>query len=59
MRTPRMSTNQLVEYHSSLVKFRNSAEIELVDKKKWLPKLNAEIEMINNKIKKRSIKRHL
>jgi len=59
MRTPRMSTNQLVEYHSSLVKFRKSAEIELVDKKKWLPKLNAEIEMINNKIKKRSIKRHL
>lgn len=59
MRTPRMSTNQLVEYHSSLVKFRNSAEIEFVDKKKWLPKLNAEIEMINDKIKKRSIKRHL
>jgi len=59
MRTPRMSTNQLVEYHSSLVKFRKSAEIELVDKKKWLPKLNAEIEMVNNKIKKRSIKRHL
>ena len=54
-----MSTNQLVEYHSSLVKFRKSAEIELIDKKKWLPKLNAEIEMINDKIKKRSIKRHL
>lgn len=59
MRTPRMSTNQLVEYHSSLVKFRKSAEIELVDKKKWLPKLNNEIEMVNDKIKKRSIKRHL
>lgn len=53
-----MTASQLTEYRDSLLKFRLSRDIDLVDKKVWLPKLEDEIMMLDKEIKRHLLMRH-
>lgn len=59
-RRPRaMTASQLTEYRDSLLEFRTSRDMDLVDKKVWLPKLEAEILMLDKEIKSHLLMRHV
>lgn len=53
-----MTASQLTEYRESLLEFRLSRDMDLVDKKVWLPKLEAEILMLDKEIKSHLLMRH-
>lgn len=53
-----MTASQLTEYRDSLLKFKVSREMDNVDKWVWLPKLEAEILMLDKEIKRHLLIRH-
>ena len=53
-----MTASQLTEYRDSLLEFRTSREMDDVDKWVWLPKLEAEILMLDKEIKRHLLTRH-
>ena len=58
-RRPRaMTASQLTEYRDSLLEFRTSRDMDDVDKWVWLPKLEAEILMLDKEIKRHLLIRH-
>ena len=58
-RRPRaMTASQLTEYRDSLLEFRMSRDMDNVDKWVWLPKLEAEILMLDKEIKRHLLTRH-
>ena len=58
-RRPRaMTASQLTEYRDSLLEFRTSRDMDDVDKWVWLPKLEAEILMLDKEIKRHLLTRH-
>ena len=58
-RRPRaMTASQLTEYRGSLLEFRTSRDMDDVDKWVWLPKLEAEILMLDKEIKRHLLTRH-
>ena len=58
-RRPRaMTASQLTEYRDSLLEFRMSRDMDDVDKWVWLPKLEAEILMLDKEIKRHLLTRH-
>jgi hypothetical protein len=53
-----MTASQLTEYRDSLLEFRTSRDMDDVDKWVWLPKLEAEILMLDKEIKRHLLTRH-
>lgn len=54
-----MTASMMTEYRDSLIKFRVSREMDAVDKSVWLPKIEAEILMLDKEIQKHILMRHL
>lgn len=53
-----MSASQLTTYRDSLMKFRLSRDMAYVNRWVWLPKIETEILMLDNAIKKCNLIRH-
>jgi hypothetical protein len=53
-----MTASQLTEYRDRLLEFRMSRDMDDVDKWVWLPKLEAEILMLDKEIKRHLLTRH-